>query len=393
VIPSFPTGATLYSLYAAAARSGRFATIRSACRAVAGPAPTSTHHLQLGFRSGDFCRVVLDDAITPSELLHRHTLFPLLSSIFGNETKNKWRQNLVFGLPVAQNGFSGRFAYQRLTSQKWRICPECVTEDLAAHGHAYARLQHQLKTEQRCTNHGNVLRQGCSCIMDAASDWSIFEKCPNCREKISLVDDFAFELNSQTLEIFNEILRSALTGDAPYLHPWARNGAMRSLSEKYRLNPSALAKKFCDWLRIKDFSDLSELLGVRVSGRNFHSLFTRGATDNFNLLLISSSFAWQQMSPTAKNELSHNSAEPVHHNVPTTNATSNRSSFIAEVQRLAEYFQLHPNFPDAVFAGDIHLAIAMAGRYDVFNFIQSLSLESRTYMSMEPGLQSLVIHY
>ena len=234
--------------------------------------------------------------------------------------------------------------------------------------------------------------QGCTCPLDA-NDWSTLEKCPSCRDTIYPINDFEYEVNSQTRRIFNGILRSALTEDSPHLHPRTRNRAMRSLCEKYRVDPAGLLKKFYAWLKIRDFSDLSKLLGIRVAERNLHSFFTRGAADNFNLLLISSSFAWQQISPAAKNELNHNSAEPVHHNVPTTNATSNRSSFITEVQRLAEYFQLHPNFPNAVFTGDIHLAIAMAGRYDVFNFIQSLSLESRTYMSIEPRLQSLVINY
>lgn len=392
MIPSFPTGATLPSMYAAAARSGRFANFSSACRAVTGPSPPSAYHLHVGFRSGDFCRVVLDDAITASELLHRHTLFPLLSRIFGDEARSKWLGNLIFGSPALQTAFARIFACQYLISKNWRICPECATEDLAAHGYVYTRLPHQLKSEQHCTNHGNVLMQGCSCPLDA-NDWSTLEKCPNCRETISPVNDFEYEINSQTLKIFNSILRSALIEHSPYLHPRARNRAVRSLYEKCRTNPSALAKKFYAWLKIKDFSVLSGLLGIRVTERNLHSLFTRGATDNFNLLLISSSFAWQQMSPTAKNELSYNSAAPVHRNTPSTNATSNRSSFIAEVQGLAEYFQLHPNFPNAVLRGDKHLAIAMAGRYDVFNFIQSLSLESRTYMSMEPRLRSLVIHY
>ncbi|MDR6155520.1 hypothetical protein QF021_003609 [Acidovorax delafieldii] len=379
-------------MYAAAARSGRFANFNSACRAVTGLSPPSAYHLHTGFRSEDFCRVVLDDAITASELLHRHTLFPLLSRILGDEAKKKWHRNLIFGSPAIQKGFARIFACQYLISKEWRICPECATEDLAAHGYVYTRLPHQLKSEKHCTNHGVVLMQGCTCPLDA-NDWSTLERCPSCRDTIYPINDFEYEVNSQTRRIFNGILRSALTEDSPHLHPRTRNRAMRSLCEKYRVDPSGLLKKFCAWLKIRDFSDLSKLLGIRVTERNLHSFFTRGAADNFNLLLISSSFAWQQISPAAKNELNHNSAEPVHHNVPTTNATSNRSSFITEVQRLAEYFQLHPNFPNAVFTGDIHLAIAMAGRYDVFNFIQSLSLESRTYMSIEPRLQSLVINY
>ena len=379
-------------MYAAAARSGRFANFSSACRAVTGPSPPSAYHLHVGFRSGDFCRVVLDDAITASELLHRHTLFPLLSRIFGDEARSKWHRNLIFGSPALQTAFARIFACQYLISKNWRICPECATEDLAAHGYVYTRLPHQLKSEQYCTNHGDMLMQGCRCPLDA-SDWSTLVKCPSCSETISPINGFDYETNSQTLRIFNKVLRSALTEDSPHLRPRARNRAMRSLCEKYRVDPSGLSKKFQAWLKIKDFSELSQLLGIRVAERNLHSLFTRGATDNFNLLLISSSFAWEQISPTAKNELSHNSAEPVHHNLPTTNGASNRSSFIAEVQRLAEYFQLHPNFPNAFFAGNIHLAIAMTGRLDVFNFIQSLSLESRKYMSVEPGLQSLVVHY
>lgn len=61
----------------------------------------------------------------------------------------------------------------------WKICPQCIIDDMAEFGTAYIHSSHLIETVCRCSKHGIALHENCPTCMSPANKHSIskFTKC------------------------------------------------------------------------------------------------------------------------------------------------------------------------------------------------------------------------
>lgn len=305
MIPSFPRGATLYSLYEASVRTGRFASMSSGLRAVIG-LPPSANHLFLGYRARDFCRIVLDDAIDPTTLLQEHTLFPIFTCLYRSDLKEELRHNMISGNRTVNQTRLRTTDYVGYVSERPRFCQQCIIDDLRTHGHVYRRLAHQLANERHCDNHDLELWEGCRCKAEPFRWDGAFPICPICRTAPSPISSTSHRNNEHAFKVFNDILKRLLNDDAPEFQPRCRRIAIRLIAKELKTNPNSLIQKFLDWIQIINPADLSVIFrcGDPI---NFLKFSLEGRhTMNDRINLIARAFAWEQLPPHIKNRLTAN---------------------------------------------------------------------------------------
>lgn len=104
MIPAFPSDATIASIHMACIRVGRLPNVMSSVREIYGLSGMSgTISNGLGYKAAAFVEQALASTIEPSELIRRHSMFPLLSSVVTKEAADSWCQDLA----------SGAYSYQQ----------------------------------------------------------------------------------------------------------------------------------------------------------------------------------------------------------------------------------------------------------------------------------------
>lgn len=294
MIPSFPPGATLFSLYEASVRMGRFASIRSGLSAFTRHPTAFTKPLLLGYRASDFCRIVLEDAVEPTDLLQEHTLFPIFTSLSWNfEAEEELRRQTISGSKYAI-GLLQVPDYGSYFSDKHRFCRKCIHEDLEKYGYVYRRVAHQLSTEHSCTSHNLELWEGCSCTTKAYKWETTVPVCPTCKKAAVPISEATEESGKHVLNILNNAFRRILNN--PELERHRRRISMREIIRDYNLKPKLVTEKFLDWLQINDFSGLPEILKTDLYDRSLDSIICGAWCGNYRMRLIAGAFAWEQLS-------------------------------------------------------------------------------------------------
>lgn len=95
------------------------------------------------------------DADVAREVLQENTLYPLAAAV----------------------GLAARATTSFTPTTNWKICTQCVIEDIENHGIAYIRRQNTIKSIQLCSKHATEL----------------FESCPTCKKKITQHSNFGFQ--------------------------------------------------------------------------------------------------------------------------------------------------------------------------------------------------------
>lgn len=303
MIPSFPDGATLLSLYEASAWIGRFASPRSGMNAVSKHRP-SANHFFLGYRADDFCRVVLDGAIKPSTLLQKHTLFPIFSNLLRPQIAENFSRALISGSRSRKSiGSLQKYSCSSYVSKNVRFCLQCAVEDLKTHDFAYQRLSHQLITAYRCMHHGLELWEVCSCTT-RINRWSnIISACPSCRKNALSLVSKSPKKNVYAICVLNDGLRRLLAQNAPELLIKHMNISPRDIIARHGENHQSIVKKFLDWIQIKNLSDLSEVFKTDEHGIDLDSALTLGWSRSPRIDLAVLSFTWEHLPTSLKEQL------------------------------------------------------------------------------------------
>ena len=142
MIPSFPSDATIPSIHLACFRTGQHSSLKSSIRDTYGQ--QGHIHNQLGFRASSFNDRVLHGAMDVAELMDRHSMFSLISSIVNPTTAVRLREALALGDVKTYMRCRALHDHGIKKITVLRQCPSCVREDVDMFGTGHWRVMHQV---------------------------------------------------------------------------------------------------------------------------------------------------------------------------------------------------------------------------------------------------------
>ena len=95
--------------------------------------------------------------VTPSDLLYRHTLFPIYAPFIGEARRQRLTQELFDDNATTIHLTAGIVASRIKQPSFLRYCPECVIEQVREKGECYWLRKWQISGVESCPKHGNLI--------------------------------------------------------------------------------------------------------------------------------------------------------------------------------------------------------------------------------------------
>lgn len=152
----------------------------------------------MGRNAGNISRGYFVGAVSPQDVLRRHTLFGYFHLRYDTDFAIVGEKKLIDGL--FGDHVTARFD-SSMACKYLRWCPRCSDEDFKAYGFASWKTVHQIRSIHVCHIHGDLLLLRCKQCGEYPGDWRKFrlpgEACPNCRsyefEGASIVAGSAYQ--------------------------------------------------------------------------------------------------------------------------------------------------------------------------------------------------------
>lgn len=254
VIPTFPSDATVPSIYLACLRTGQVPGDR-----LPRSWTTGRDRTRLGFDSELTASTALGNSICAEVLLQRHSLFPLIGSFLRPAEAARHKATLTNG---SFNSNALPFSLQELARQReLRHCRECVSEDLTTHGVAHWRRLHQIPSIRYCPTHNDLLHNRCaSCSASASISTQTLpgEPCVHCGSNRTK-SDFPKNMSAGYLALL-QLLERALQNQAPELSPFNRARLMKDYKNSIFPSNATLVRRVLDWWSVRNLRELLHLL-------------------------------------------------------------------------------------------------------------------------------------
>ncbi|MCO5357774.1 TniQ family protein [Acidovorax kalamii] len=134
----------------------------------------------MGRNAGNISRGYFSGAVSPHDVLRRHTLFGYFNLRYDIDFSVVAETKLIEGF------FGDRVRFDPSVACKYlRWCPRCSDEEFEAYGFASWKTVHQIRSIHVCHIHGNLLLLRCKQCGGYPGDWRKFrlpgESCPYCR--------------------------------------------------------------------------------------------------------------------------------------------------------------------------------------------------------------------
>lgn len=297
--PLFPSDATLGSILQAFVYAGKFP---HAFRYATSPTK--------GRVSGDFGEAaklfshqVLDGAVSPDELLQRHTMFPLMASLLSGDATSQWKAALIDGRRCPHRGVFPNFLSFN-GARRSRCCPKCVEEDLDIYGMAHWRIPHQIPGLTHCIYHADMLCEFCKghrCDAKFARQMHRFQlpsdPCWSCGAKEFKIPSISETFQRPIYQAYSNMVTRALQGQAWELRPETRALVRSFIRGISKTRTHDLISKWISswgqhsWERLLTELQTSVPAGISATGSLTHRKVGPIVT------IAIQSFAWKQFGP------------------------------------------------------------------------------------------------
>lgn len=152
----YPAYATLRSIAICAVRHG-FADRVNQVLPPVGPAFVSGNFL--GEHASALSKRIFGTSVLSDRLITEHSHFPVVGRLLSDDDEINRRSQLAAGHPDGLAFVTRLRASQAFESTSLRRCPQCVEEDVTAHGVAHWRTFHQWPLVRHCLKHATQLEQ------------------------------------------------------------------------------------------------------------------------------------------------------------------------------------------------------------------------------------------
>lgn len=213
----------------------------------------------IGCASAHVSEVVMAGAITPEELLDRHSAGPLLLSLLDAPDGAALRASLLKGTDRVKCSARTYLPWGPPMSPFVRRCPLCVEEDLDTVGTAFPRVLHQVGFVHHCPAHECPLQELCaSCqepILGARTprcSKPTITRCSACGRKGGLPMP---QRSSEGYVAAVSLTHSLLHGRVASMRPAYRARMMRCLWSQ--VEKDELLRRFVEWWQEPDLAGVS----------------------------------------------------------------------------------------------------------------------------------------
>ncbi|SCX71580.1 hypothetical protein SAMN03159363_3938 [Variovorax sp. EL159] len=169
--------------------------------------------------AGSFSAKIFESAVTPDELLSKHSQAGIWGKLLKEEDEVRWRQALINGDARAANAHVPRGTSGLIRPKLNRICLECLEEDFALFGFGHYHVLHQVPLLRHCTKHEVRLRSCCPACQPSQRLCPAHSRCARCTfSPLPLLDISPYEQSEEytwTARLIQEMYR----GEAPELRP------------------------------------------------------------------------------------------------------------------------------------------------------------------------------
>lgn len=275
MIPSFPSGATIGSIHVAAVDLGRFASFAASVPQIYGIRTDVAN--RFGLLADAFAANVLDGVLSGSELIERHTAFPVFASLLTPESKTLWKAAQLEGdttvwpkyFPVNPHGM----AY----AEHPRMCPACVHDDRERFGIAYWRVCHQIPSVGICEVHGEILHDRCAAcgapFPTGTRSKAPGSQCSRCGA--SGTSPLEKANDSAGARSYAALIARAAQSKAPELAPEVRIRLFRRAFAGRRADESI--DRLLTYWKARSLRGLETALGCKVSLPGLRRIFATGS--------------------------------------------------------------------------------------------------------------------
>lgn len=378
MIPTFPPDATIASIHLACFRSGIHQSLKSSARAVYGG--IGNIHNNLGFKANAFVSLILKDKINQAELIDRHSMFPLISSILPPSSSNRLQLALAEGDTRAYTRCLALYRSGIKIPDALRLCPKCVHEDIKIFGTGHWHVIHQVPAIHICHTHGDLLHDqcaGCHTAFGKTTELGLpGDPCPRCG---SIKTTSSLTANrSKGYIAFANLIDRIFQGNAPEIGPRTRVQVLKISIASANMDAQELLESLLAWWNVDSLQTLDALLQCRTSYQAALQLFTRGfAQVHVPFLSAAIAFAWEHISETDRHHLLQQVVLETDLFSGEARATQAGDRLREELTALASIYNLPDDVVMQLTNGSKSLAYALAGGTNLFLLFDGLSPSSK----------------
>ncbi|CAN7661298.1 hypothetical protein [Variovorax paradoxus] len=216
MIPSFPDDATLRSLLIAFKSCGHYRDSDYLDESIGVAVKMENAY---AMHAGSFSAKIFGGAVSPEELLSKHSQAGIWGKLLKEEDEVHWRQALINGDARAANAYVPRGKSGLIRPKLNRICLECLEEDFALFGFGHYHVLHQVPLLRHCTRHAARLRSCCPICQPSQRLRPAHSRCARCTfSPLPVLDVTPYEKSEDyawTARLIEEMYR----GEAPSLRP------------------------------------------------------------------------------------------------------------------------------------------------------------------------------
>lgn len=378
MIPTFPVDATIASIHLACLRIGRHQSLKSSIREVYGP--NGCIHNSFGSRGNIFIERILAGTVDHTELIDRHTMFPMVASVLTQHAAERWRLALISGDSPSHRRYMIAMHHEMKKCDALRQCHECVLEDIHMFGTAHWHVMHQVQWIRFCKIHGSLLHDQCERCGKAFGEHSELslpgEPCPHCGS--SRTSSGLNGNHSMGYSAFSNAINCALQGAAPELEPGTRSRLLKNFIATEAADAKSLLIKFLTWWDVDQLDELNRLLRCRTSYRSALQIFSTGfAHVPMPFLIAVITFALEHSSKSDKCRIFHCEADDVDHLAVSRASIHPIEQLREELDTLARIHYFPCDVVKHLVNGNRSLAVNLIGGLNVFLLLDGLSASSR----------------
>lgn len=219
MIPSFPEDATLRSLLIAFKSCGHYRDSDYLDESIGVAVKMENAY---AMHAGSFSAKIFEGAVTPDELLSKHSQAGIWGKLLREEVEICWRRALINGDARTANAYVPTGSSGLIRPKLNRVCLECLEEDFALFGFGHYHVLHQIPLLRHCARHHARLRSCCPICQPSQRLRPAHSRCARCRLSPLPVLDIAPYEKSEEYAWTARLIAEMYRGEAPALRPRER---------------------------------------------------------------------------------------------------------------------------------------------------------------------------
>ena len=381
MIPSFPDGATIASIHTALVALGRFKSLDSSRATIYGIRVVPEN--KFGLLAELFAQNALDGALTGSDLIERHTAFPIYASLLADESKRLWKAAQLEGRPGAWARYFPAIVHGDVFAGAPRCCPACVEADREAFGIAYWRVQHQLPSVLVCNVHGSVLHDHCA---DCAGTYPSGRQgqlpsmdCTTCGGTRSAA--LRKVKDSPGVRAQAAMIARAAVAEAPELTPETRIQLLRAAFAGK--NSETIIQRFYRWWKVAGPAALQKTLGCTFLPVGLQKVVATGAGQiPFALIVSLVAFALEELGADRAKEVVASVRKREEELRHFDKGARSSDDLTEAVRAQARWLDLPQEAVEALLANDAGRAALLVGTLNLVAMVDRLPERHRASLAL-----------